>query len=112
MTTQDVTPGLAKRFGFKVSRGALVAKVESGTPAARAGLRGGTRIVPYNGLQISLGGDVIVRIGDRPVRSAQDVSQAVTQLTAGKTVAVTVLRGGTKRVVVQVKLAERPGSPG
>lgn len=108
ITSQDVTPGLAHRFGFAAEHGALVAKVEPDTPASRAGLRGGTRVASYNGLQISLGGDLIVRIGDRPVRSAQDVSRAVTALAAGQKVAVTVFRGGTSRRVVQVTLAERP----
>ena len=61
VTTQDVTPGLAQKFGSPRRRGALVAKVEPGTPAARAGLRGGTRTAEYNGLDISLGGDLIVR---------------------------------------------------
>ncbi len=108
ITTQNVTPGLARKFGFATRHGALVAKVEPGTPAARAGLRGGTRVEGYNGLQVSLGGDLIVRIGDRPVASAQDVSRAVTALAAGQRVAFTVLRGGTSRRVVQVTLAERP----
>jgi len=108
VTTQDVTPGLARKLGFSKQSGALIAKVEPGTPAARAGLRGGTRTVDYNGLQISLGGDVIVKIGDRPVRSAQDVSRAVTRLTAGQRVPFTVLREGTDRRVVQVTLGERP----
>src|SRR6478736_8142639 len=38
VTTQDVTPGLAKKFGLDSPHGALIAKVEPGTPAARAGL--------------------------------------------------------------------------
>ena len=93
----------------KADRGHFaVAKVEPNTPAARAGLRGGTRTAEYNGLDISLGGDLIVRIGNRPVASAQDVSRAVTRLAAGQRVAVVVLRGGTTRRVVQVTLAERP----
>jgi len=108
ITTQDVTPGLARTFGFAAAHGALVAKVEAETPAARAGLRGGTRVESYNGLDVSVGGDVIVRIGDRPVTSAQDVSRAATALTAGQKVAFTILRGGTRRQVVQVTLAERP----
>jgi 2-alkenal reductase len=108
VTTQDVTPGLARKFGFATRHGALVAKVEPDTPAARAGLRGGTRVAGYNGLQVSLGGDVIVRIGAKPITSAQDVSRAVTELAAGQRVAFTVLRGGTTRRIVQVTLAERP----
>ena len=85
-----------------------MAKVEPDTPAARAGLRGGTRVEGYNGLQVSLGGDLIVRIGDRPVASAQDVARAIAGLVPGQRVAFTVLRDGTKRRIVQVTLAERP----
>ena len=111
ITSQDVTPGMARTFGFGARRGALVAKVEPDTPAARAGLRGGTDVEAYNGLQVSLGGDLIVRIGDRAVASAQDVSRAVNALAVGQRVPFTVLRGGKTRRVVQVTLAERP-SPG
>ena len=108
VTTQDVTPGLARKFGFATKSGALVAKVEPNTPAARAGLHGGTRTVAYNGLQISLGGDVIVKIGARPVVNAGDVSRAIASLAAGESVAFTVFRGGTDRRVIRVTLAERP----
>ena len=32
ITTQDVTPGLARRFDLGADRGALVAEVQNGTP--------------------------------------------------------------------------------
>ena len=112
ITTQDVTPGLARRYGFGVERGALVADVEPDTPAARAGIRGGNRVVSYNGLRINLGGDLIVRIGDTDVTSAQDVSRVVSLLFPDQRVPFTVLRGGKTREVVQVTLAERPAARG
>lgn len=108
VTTQDVTPRLAKRFGFATPRGALVAKVQPDTPASRAGLRGGTRVEDADGVQVSLGGDVIVKIGATPVTSAQDVSRAVSLHVAGEKVQFTVLRGGTTRRIVRVTLGERP----
>ena len=108
VTTQDVTPRLAKRFGFAAARGALVAKVQPDTPASRAGLRGGTRVEDADGVQVSLGGDVIVRIGAMPVSSAQDVSRAVALHVAGERVKFTVLRDGKTRRVVQLTLGERP----
>ena len=108
VTTQDVTPRLAKKFGFAAPRGALVAKVQSDTPAARAGLRGGTRVETSDGIQVSLGGDLIVRIGSTPVASAQDVSRAVALHDAGEKVPFTVLRDGKTRRIVIVTLAERP----
>jgi S1-C subfamily serine protease len=111
--SQDVTPGLARRFRLGVPRGALVTRVRSDTPAERAGLRGGSTDAEYNGLTVRLGGDVIVRIGKTPIRSSEDVSRVVTEdLAAGQRVDVVVLRDG-KRRVVELTLSERPqGSAG
>jgi S1-C subfamily serine protease len=108
--TQDVTPGIARRFQLGAARGALVTRVDDATPAARAGLRGGTKTEVYNGLDVTLGGDLIVAIGKAPVTSTDDVSRIVsTQLLPGQTVTFTVLRGGTQRATIDVTLGERPG---
>lgn len=108
--TQDVTPGIARKFRLGAARGALVTRVDDATPAARAGLRGGTKTEVYNGLDVTLGGDLIVAIGKAPVTSTDDVSRIVsTQLLPGQTVTFTVLRGGTRRATVEVTLGERPG---
>jgi S1-C subfamily serine protease len=107
--TQDVTPGIAREFKLGARRGALVTRVDDGTPAARAGLRGGARTEVYNGLDVTLGGDLIVAIGKEPVTSTDDVSRIVsTGLLPGQRVTFTVLRGGTKRTTVEVTLGERP----
>ncbi len=108
VSTQDVTPGLARKFGLGAGQGAIIARVEPGTPAARAGLHGGTRSVDYNGLPVSLGGDLILKIGAMSIANAGDVSRAVAKLLVGQRVPFTILRGGTKRQVVQVTLSERP----
>ncbi len=108
ITTQDVTPRLAEKFGFSAARGALVAKVQPNTPGARAGLRGGTRVETADGVQISLGGDLIIQIGGSEVESAQDVSRAVALHRVGEKIPFTILRAGTTRRVVQVTLGERP----
>jgi S1-C subfamily serine protease len=108
ITTQDVTPGIARQFDLGAERGALIAEVQSGTPAEQAGLRGGTREERFNGLDVTLGGDVITAIGDEPVRTAEDVSRIVSALLPGQSARFTVLRGGTNREVVSVRLAERP----
>lgn len=110
--TQDVTPGIARRFRLGAARGALVTRVDDATPAARAGLRGGSKTEVYNGLDVTLGGDLIVAIGKVPVTSTDDVSRIVsTQLLPGQTVTFTVLRGGTRRTTVDVTLGERPAGP-
>ena len=76
--------------------GALVASAPPGSPADDAGLRGGTS-----------GGDVIVAIGGREIRTPGDVTAAISDRRPGETVRVTVLRDG-RRLNVEVKLGTRP----
>jgi len=49
---QDLSPALAKSFGLKDSKGALVAKVEENGPAALAGIQQGDVIREINGVVI------------------------------------------------------------
>jgi S1-C subfamily serine protease len=98
--TEDLTPSIAKEFGYAASRGALIDSVTPGSPAARAGLRAGTREVVYEGLDVWVGGDAIVALGGAPVRSAADVVRVVSErLLPGETVRVTVVDGRARRVV-------------
>lgn len=52
VVVQPVTPDLAKTFGLKDDRGALVTEVTPDTPAAKAGLERGDVITALNGKQI------------------------------------------------------------
>jgi 2-alkenal reductase len=113
--SQNVTPGLARHFKLGAERGALIIRVEPGTPAAKAGLRGSTRDAAYQGSEVGLGGDLVVRLAGEPVTGAEDISRIVThRLLPGQRVLMTVIRGGTgKRQTVPLVLGERPsGSSG
>jgi S1-C subfamily serine protease len=108
ITTEDLTPSIAKKFGYAVQHGALVDAVQPGTVAERAGLRAGTRDVHLNGETVRAGGDVIVSIDGRRVRSSGDLIRIVSgRLVPGQTVRVGIVRGRERRVVT-LKLAERP----
>lgn len=110
--TEDVTPALARRFGFAAERGALISEVRPGGPAEAAGLRGGSRRVLFNGLAVTVGGDLVVAIGGVPVESAGDLVRLVAERhLPGQTVAFTVLRAGKTRAVVDVTFAERRADP-
>ncbi|MEX2254461.1 MAG: trypsin-like peptidase domain-containing protein, partial [Acidimicrobiia bacterium] len=113
VTTQDVTPSLARRYDLGAPRGALIQSVVEGAPADKAGLHGATSRKVFNGVPISLGGDLIVAFAGRPVERAADVARIVTdRLAPGETVSLTVIRGGTgKREVVRLRLIERPLNP-
>jgi S1-C subfamily serine protease len=106
--TEDLTPAIARRFGYAATRGALVDVVNDGSAAARAGIAAGTRDAVYEGLGVKVGGDAIVAIDGIPVTSALDVVRIVTtRLVPGETARFTVVRGKRQRVV-PVTLDERP----
>ena len=108
ITTEDMTPSLARALGYKVGRGALIVGVNPGSPAAHAGLHGGTREVDVLGIRdLATGGDVIVDIDGRPIRGADDVVRIVSFSLKPNDVSVfTIVRNGQRKKVA-VTLAER-----
>ncbi|GAB4351071.1 MAG: DegQ family serine endoprotease [Immundisolibacter sp.] len=92
---QDVTRDLAESFGMPQPRGALVARVLSDGPAARAGLQPGDVILRFNGEDIVYSSDLPPRVGRTAV---------------GATVKVDVLREG-KRRTLRVTVAALPDQP-
>ncbi|CAM4168236.1 S1C family serine protease [Deinococcus marmoris] len=77
--------------------GLVVGQVQPGTPAAAAGLKGGTRTQEFRGGVISLGGDVIVAADGQPVDALEDLQAALINKKQGDTVDLTVLRGEQKQ---------------
>ncbi len=111
VTSEDLTPAIARRFRYPVQYGAVITSVRPGGPAAKAGLRGGDREVEVNGAAFTHGGDVVLAIGDRPVRSSEDLVRVVSeQLRPGQTAFLAVLRDGARRRV-PVVLGSRPENP-
>jgi S1-C subfamily serine protease len=107
----DLTPTIARRFGYPVERGAVIGCIVPGSPGAKAGLRGGNERRRLNGFEFRLGGDVVVAIGNSPVRSADDLVRVVSEsLLPGQVVRFTVHRGD-RRLTVPVRLGARPRRP-
>ena len=107
VTTEDLTPTLARHLGYSVSRGAMVGQVRAGSPADHAGLHGGSDEQTFNGLDVTSGGDVIVAVDGRPVRSADQVVRDVSSRLPGETISVTVVRGQTRKTLT-ARLGARP----
>jgi S1-C subfamily serine protease len=104
VTTTAVTPDIAKALRLPQSDGALVQSVAAGSPAAKAGIKAGTRQV-QNGLVA--GGDLIVGVDGKVVHSPDDISAAIADNKPGDQVQVELYRGSTKRTVT-VTLGNRP----
>lgn len=58
VTTSDLEPTIAERFGLPVREGAIVQSVAPGSPAARAGLQPRDIITRVNGTAIPSGGEL------------------------------------------------------
>jgi len=98
----------ARGYDVPAVRGVLIQEVVAGGPAARAGLRGGTREVQVRGTRILLGGDIIIAIEGHAVSSFDElVSYLVNHTEVGQTVTLTILRDGREQQV-EVTLGERP----
>jgi serine protease Do len=96
VTVQEVNQKLADAFKLDSPEGALVAGVEPGSPADKAGLKSG---------------DVIRQIDGRKIVAAGDLSALVGQSKPGTRVALEVWRQG-KRETVNAQLGDAAASAG
>ncbi|MCX8085405.1 MAG: DegQ family serine endoprotease [Rhodocyclaceae bacterium] len=95
VTIQEVTKELAESFGLAKPQGALVASVEKGSPADKAGLEAGDVILEFNG---------------RPVTQSSDLPRLVGNTKPGSKASLQVWRNGaTKELTVTV--GEMPDEP-
>ncbi len=79
---QEVSKELADSFGLSKPQGALVASIEKGGPADKAGLEAG---------------DVILRFNDKPVAQSSDLPRLVGNTKPGSKVSLQVWRAGANK---------------
>ncbi|MFP4168536.1 MAG: DegQ family serine endoprotease [Desulfonatronovibrionaceae bacterium] len=91
VSIQDVDESTARALGFDESTGALVASVQPGDPADKAGIKEG---------------DIIVSVNGDPVEDASDLTRQIGQLTPGKEIHLTLWRNG-KILEKDMELGER-----
>jgi S1-C subfamily serine protease len=99
-----VTAQVADDLNLPVKRGALIQTVEPDGPADDAGLKGG-RTPTSEGIRA--GGDLIVKVDGKTVRSPDDVAAAIADDQPGDEVEVEYYRGDDKKTA-KVKLGKRP----
>ena len=90
VSIQEVTPELAKSFGLKKPKGALVSSVSEGDPADKAGIKPG---------------DIIVEFDGKDVHDYRELPRIVASTPPGKKVKIKVIRKG-KEKVLEATLAE------
>jgi serine protease Do len=81
---QNVTPELAKSFGMSEPKGALVAEVNPGSPAQKAGI---------------LRGDIIIEFNGQPIHEMNELPRLVADTPPGAKATVKVLRSGKEKTL-------------
>jgi Do/DeqQ family serine protease len=92
---QDMTPDLAESFGVKLGQGALIAGVMRNSPADKAGIKPG---------------DVLLTVGNQPVKDAQVMLDLIAALPPGEPARFTLSRAG-KSQEATVTIGKRPKPP-
>jgi S1-C subfamily serine protease len=111
IAAQPVTEGAAKLFRLPVSHGLLVARVQPGSGAAKAGLRAGTQNATLAGETYPLGGDLLATIDEAPLYSVDQLRDVIGAKKPGDNVKLRVYRGDQQRTVT-VKLGRQPSTSG
>src|SRR5579863_7884513 len=93
---QDVTPDIARQFGEKDTRGALVADVSAGSPAQKSGLERG---------------DIILDVNGKPVADSNALRMTISMMAPDSDAKLKVLRNGSEKDVT-VKLSPMPAELG
>jgi serine protease Do len=91
---QGVTPEMAENLGLKSATGAIVASVEDGSAADKAGVKRGDVIESFNGL---------------PVHDTNTLRNRVAEAGPGSTAAVVIMRDGSEKKL-SVRLDEAAAS--
>jgi len=90
---QPINEGIAEGLGLDEAKGAIVARVEDGSPAEKAGIKSG---------------DAILAVDGQEVKNARELARDIAGFAPGQTVDVTVWRGGEKSEI-SVTLTKMPG---
>lgn len=99
---------VAQELRLPVDYGVLVTRVTEGSPAAEAGLRGGTQTMTIRGKTLLTGGDLIIALNDVRVESFEMLLIYLIENTApGDTLKLTIIRDNAT-FDVNVTLRERP----
>lgn len=94
ITSQDLTPDLVNAFNLENKQGAVISRIESNSPAAKAGLEPG---------------DIIVGANGKAVKNSHDIRNIIGLLQVGDDVEIDYYHGNEKRkVVAKIGKPERP----
>lgn len=106
-----VTDEVRTLMALPLVSGLLIIDVEDGSPAKAIGLRAGELDVTIEGEPWVLGGDIIVAVDGKDVKTSEHYAKVLQQLKAKQTIELNVVRNGEHQQTF-VTLDERPTPSG
>lgn len=103
----SVNLAIMQANGLDTQQGAYINSVVAGGPAAQAGLHGSTGTRQIDGLDVPMGGDVVVEVDGRPIPDFGSLLVDTAFRQPGDIIELTVLRNG-QRLQLVVTLGARP----
>lgn len=96
---------LARILKLPEAKGLLIMQVEPNSPADLAGVQGGNRVVNLYRFRLLLGGDVILSIDEKEIKSIAEFATYVESKKAGDILNFSIFRDNSKQNI-KIKLAE------
>jgi S1-C subfamily serine protease len=106
---QTLSPDVAKALNVTTTHGVLVAAVSPGSPAAKAGIKGGQHQRLLQGQLYITGGDIITAIDGKQLTSMDQLAAIIAAHKPGDLVKLNVVSGTTTKTVT-VTLGTRPST--
>jgi len=111
--TSITIDGSLAGLNLPTSSGALVESVQKGSPADKAGIKGGVAAGTQSG-SVAIGGDIIKSVDGKEVAGSEDLATIIGEKQPGQTVTVKLLHanghGGWEPKSVTVTLGKRPAT--
>jgi len=85
----------------------MISEVVKGGPADKAGLKGGNQRVQVGNMIVLVGGDIVVKVDQRDVKTNDELIHYIREKKPGDTILLKVYRKGDY-IDVKVTLGERP----
>lgn len=103
----DVSLAVMEANNLETQLGAYITDVVPGGPAEEAGLRGTSRFQQVDGLEVPIGGDIVIEADGQTIIDFASLLISTSFKNPGETMNLTILRNGQRQEVV-VTLEPRP----
>jgi len=91
---ENITPELAMALNLPASHGILISQVIKGSPAEKAGLRGGRRPLQIFHRRLIIGGDLVIELEGKEIEGTEALTDFIESKNPGDALRLTILRNG------------------